>query len=158
VIKYTSDEFISESKLVNIKIILKEDIIYYDNNIKNIFLKVFQKNPKKLSNFEIITNLKINNEQLHEIISLIKKNYVNKYYIAFNKDSKIFGDENIDKELYNNIVVLNKKNEEKLKNIAKIIINKIKIKNDDKNIEKRKKIFNNIKTMIFDKKEIKIDY
>ena len=157
-IKYTSDEFISESKLVNIKIILKEDIIKYDNNIKNIFLKLFQKNPKKLSNFEIITNLKINNEQLHEIISLIKKNYVNKYYIAFNKDSKIFGDENIDKELYNNIVVLNKKNEEKLKNLAKIIINKIKIKNDDKNIEKRKKIFNNIKTMIFDKKEIKIDY
>ena len=158
VIKYTSDEFISESKLVNIKIILKEDIIKYDNNIKNIFLKLFQKNPKKLSNFEIITNLKINNEQLREIISLIKKNYVNKYYIVFNKDSKIFGDENIDKELYNNIVVLNEKNEEKLKNIAKIIINKIKIKNDDKNIEKRKKIFNNIKTMIFDKKEIKIDY
>ena len=57
------------------------------------------------------------------------------------------------------IVVLNKEIEQKLKDITKLIIIKIK-KNDDtenKGFELRKKIFNNIKLMLFDKKDIKLE-
>ena len=157
--KYSNDEFISESKLVNIKIILNKGIIEYNNDIKKNFLKLFEKNPKNLMNLEIVTNIKINYEQLHELIIAIKKNYVNKYFITFNKESKIFVDEIINKEIPY-IVTLNKADELILKNIAKIILKKIEKKNGDWNkiFEFRKKIFNNIKTMLFDKKDIKFDY
>ena len=158
--KYTSNEFISESKLVNIKIILNEGIIEYNDEIKTNFVKLFQKNPKNLMNFEIITNIIINNEQLHELISIIKKNYVNKYLITFNKKSKTFIEEIINKEL-SDIIILDNAIEQKLKTLVKIIKLKIKDNNNDNNkksFELRKKIFNNIKTFLFDKKDIKLEY
>ena len=158
--KYTSNEFISESKLVNIKIILNEGIIEYNDEIKTNFVKLFQKNPKNLMNFEIITNIIINNEQLHELISIIKKNYVNKYLITFNKKSKIFIEEIINKE-FSDIIILDNAIEQKLKTLVKIIKLKIKDNNNDSNkksFELRKKIFNNIKTFLFAKKDIKLEY
>jgi len=157
--KYTSDEFISESKIANIKIILNEGIIEYDDEIKNNFLKLFKKNPKNLINFEIVTNIKINYEQLHELIIIIKKNYVNKYLIIFNKESKAFIDDIINKEL-SDVIALDNTSDQKLKTLFKIIKAKIKVNNNDKNksFESMKKIFNNIKIFIFDKKDIKFEY
>ena len=156
--KYTSDEFISESKLVNVKIILNESIIEYNKDIKNNFLKLFQKNPKNLMNFEIITNIIINYEQLHELIIIIKQNFVNKYIITFNEKSKDISDEKIKGELLN-VVSLNKDIEKKLKVITKLIISKMKKDKENKNKSLiRKKIFNNIKTLLFDKKDIKFEF
>ena len=157
--KYTNDEFISESKLVNVKVILSEGIIEYNDEIKNNFVKLFRANPKNLMNFEIMTNIKINYEQLHELINVIKKNYINKYIIAFNHESKNVVDEIIEKDLPY-VVNLNKENEHDLKLITKIIKGKIKENNEDKNksFELRKKVFNNIKTILFDKKDIKFEF
>ena len=123
-------------------------------------MKLFQKNPKNLMNFEIITNIIINNEQLHELISIIKKNYLNKYLITFNKKSKIFIEEIINKE-FSDIIILDNAIEQKLKTLVKIIKLKIKDNNNDSNkksFELRKKIFNNIKTFLFAKKDIKLEY
>lgn len=157
--KYTNDEFISESKLVNVKVILSEGIIEYNDEIKNNFVKLFRANPKNLMDFEIMTNIKINYEQLHELINVIKKNYINKYIIAFNHESKNVVDEIIEKDLPY-VVNLNKENEHDLKLITKIIKGKIKENNEDKNksFELRKKVFNNIKTFLFDKKDIKFEF
>ena len=157
--KITNDEFILESKLVNVKIILNEGIIEYNDEIKNNFVKLFRANPKNLINFEIITNIKINYEQLHELINNIKKNYINKYIITFNLESKNAVDEIIEKDLPY-VVNLNKENEQDLKLITKIIKGKIKENNEDKNksFELRKKVFNNIKTFLFDKKDIKFEF
>ena len=157
--KYTNDEFISESKLVNVKIILNEVIIEYNDEIKKNFVKLFRKSPKNLMNFEIITNIKINYEQLHELIIAIKKNYINKYIITFNKESKDSVDEIINKDLPY-VVNLNKENEPNLKIIAKIIKERIKGNDDNKNkrFKLRKKVFNNIKTFLFDKKDIKFEF
>jgi len=157
--KYTNGGFISESKLVNIKIILNEVIIAYNTEIKNNFVTLFQKNPKNLMVFEIITNIKINYEQLHDLIIAIKKNYINKYIITFNKESKSAVDEIINKDLPY-VVNLNKENEQNLKMVTKIIKGKIKANTDDKNksFELRKKVFNNIKTFLFDKKDIKFEF
>ena len=109
--------------------------------------------------FEIITNIKINYEQLHELIIAIKKNYINKYIITFNKESKSAVDEIINKDLPY-VVNLNKENEQHLKMLTKIIKGKIKENTDDKNksFELRKKVFNNIKTFLFDKKDIKFEF
>ena len=153
--KYSSDEFLAESKLVNIKIILDESITEYNNDIKNKYIKLFKSSPKNLINFEMITNIKINYEGLCEILHLIKNNYVNKYIITFNKESKNIIDKIIEKELPN-IVELNKTNEQKLKILTKILVTKI-LNQDEKNRVLRKKIFNNIKTMIFNKKDIKFN-
>ena len=153
--KYSSDEFLAESKLVNIKIILDESITEYNNDIKNKYIKLFKSSPKNLINFEMITNIKINYEELCEILHLIKNNYVNKYIITFNKESKNIIDKIIEKELPN-IVELNKTNEQNLKILTKILVTKIPNK-DEKNRLLRKKIFNNIKTMIFNKKDIKLN-
>ena len=159
VTKITSDEFLKESKLVNIKIVLNENIIEYDDNIKNNFLKLLQKYPKNLLNFDILTNIKINCEQLHEIIVLIKKSYVNKFIITFNKESESAIKEIIKKDL-TYVVNMNKESEQNLKNLTKILIKKLKVNNEDKNksVELRKKMFNNIKIMAFDKKEVRFDY
>jgi hypothetical protein len=110
-------------------------------------------------NFEIITNIKINYEQLHELINVIKKNYINKYIITFNLESKNAVDEIIEKDLPY-VVNLNKENEQDLKLITKIIKGKIKENNEDNNkgFELRKKVFNNIKTFLFDKKDIKFEF
>ena len=157
--KITNDEFILESKLVNVKIILNEGIIEYNDEIKNNFVKLFRANPKNLMNFEIMTNIKINYEQLHELINVIKKNYINKYIITFNHESKNVVDEIIEKDLPY-VVNLNKENEQDLKLITKIIKGKIKENNEDNNkgFELRKKVFNNIKTFLFDKKDIKFEF
>ena len=159
VTKITSDEFLKESKLVNIKIVLNENIIEYDGIIKNCFLKLLQKYPKNLLNFDIITNIKINYEQLHEIIVLIKKSYVNKFIIIFNEESESVINEIIKKDL-NLVIAMNKENEQNLKNLTKVLIKKLKTNNEDKNksVELRKKMFNNIKIMAFDKKEVRFDY
>ena len=159
VTKITSDEFLKESKLVNIKIVLNENIIEYDDNIKNNFLKLLQKYPKNLLNFDILTNIKINCEQLHEIIVLIKKSYVNKFIITFNEESESAIKEIIKKDL-TYVVNMNKESEQNLKNLTKILIKKLKVNNEDKNksVELRKKMFNNIKIMAFDKKEVRFDY
>ena len=159
VTKITSDEFLKESKLVNIKIVLNENIIEYDGIIKNCFLKLLQKYPKNLLNFDIITNIKINYEQLHEIIVLIKKSYVNKFIIIFNEESESVINEIIKKDL-NLVIAMNKENEQNLKNLTKVLIKKLKVNNEDKNksVELRKKMFNNIKILAFDKKEVRFDY
>ena len=159
VTKITSDEFLKESKLVNIKIVLNENIIEYDDNIKNNFLKLLQKYPKNLLNFDILTNIKINCEQLHEIIVLIKKSYVNKFIITFNEESESAIKEIIKKDL-TYVVNMNKESEQNLKNLTKVLIKKLKVNNEDKNksVELRKKMFNNIKIMAFDKKEVRFDY
>ena len=159
VTKITSDEFLNESKLVNIKIVLNENIIEYDGIIKDCFLKLLQKYPKNLLNFDIITNIKINYEQLHEIIVLIKKSYVNKFIITFNEESESAIKEIIKKDL-NYVVNMNKESEQNLKNLTKVLIKKLKVNNEDKNksVELRKKMFNNIKIMAFDKKEVRFDY
>ena len=159
VTKITSDEFLKESKLVNIKIVLNENIIEYDDNIKNNFLKLLQKYPKNLLNFDILTNIKINCEQLHEIIVLIKKSYVNKFIITFNKESESAIKEIIKKDL-TYVVNMNKESEQNLKYLTKVLIKKLKVNNEDKNksVELRKKMFNNIKIMAFDKKEVRFDY
>ena len=159
VTKITSDEFLKESKLVNIKIVLNENIIEYDGIIKNCFLKLLQKYPKNLLNFDILTNIKINCEQLHEIIVLIKKSYVNKFIITFNEESESAIKEIIKKDL-TYVVNMNKESEQNLKNLTKVLIKKLKVNNEDKNksVELRKKMFNNIKIMAFDKKEVRFDY
>ena len=159
VTKITSDEFLKESKLVNIKIVLNENIIEYDGIIKHCFLKLLQKYPKNLLNFDILTNIKINCEQLHEIIVLIKKSYVNKFIITFNEESESAIKEIIKKDL-TYVVNMNKESEQNLKNLTKVLIKKLKVNNEDKNksVELRKKMFNNIKIMAFDKKEVRFDY
>lgn len=159
VTKITSDEFLKESKLVNIKIVLNENIIEYDGIFKDCFLKLLQKYPKNLLNFDILTNIKINCEQLHEIIVLIKKSYVNKFIITFNKESESAIKEIIKKDL-TYVVNMNKESEQNLKNLTKVLIKKLKVNNEDKNksVELRKKMFNNIKIMAFDKKEVRFDY
>ena len=159
VTKITSDEFLKESKLVNIKIVLNENIIEYDGIIKDCFLKLLQKYPKNLLNFDILTNIKINCEQLHEIIVLIKKSYVNKFIITFNEESESAIKEIIKKDL-TYVVNMNKESEQNLKNLTKVLIKKLKVNNEDKNksVELRKKMFNNIKIMAFDKKEVRFDY
>ena len=159
VTKITSDEFLKESKLVNIKIVLNENIIEYDGIIKDCFLKLLQKYPKNLLNFDILTNIKINCEQLHEIIVLIKKSYVNKFIITFNEESETAIKEIIKKDL-TYVVNMNKESEQNLKNLTKVLIKKLKVNNEDKNksVELRKKMFNNIKIMAFDKKEVRFDY
>ena len=55
---------------------------------------------------------------------------------------------------------MNKENEQNLKMVTKIIKGKIKANTDDKNksFELRKKVFNNIKTFLFDKKDIKFEF
>ena len=159
VTKITSDEFLKESKLVNIKIVLNENIIEYAGIIKDCFLKLLQKYPKNLLNFDILTNIKINCEQLHEIIVLIKKSYVNKFIITFNEESESAIKEIIKKDL-TYVVNMNKESEQNLKNLTKVLIKKLKVNNEDKNksVELRKKMFNNIKIMAFDKKEVRFDY
>ena len=159
VTKITSDEFLKESKLVNIKIVLNENIIEYDGIFKDCFSKLLQKYPKNLLNFDILTNIKINCEQLHEIIVLIKKSYVNKFIITFNKESESAIKEIIKKDL-TYVVNMNKESEQNLKNLTKVLIKKLKVNNEDKNksVELRKKMFNNIKIMAFDKKEVRFDY
>ena len=159
VTKITSDEFLKESKLVNIKIVLNENIIEYDGIFKDCFLKLLQKYPKNLLNFDILTNIKINCEQLHEIIVLIKKSYVNKFIITFNEESESAIKEIIKKDL-TYVVNMNKESEQNLKNLTKVLIKKLKVNNEDKNksVELRKKMFNNIKIMAFDKKEVRFDY
>ena len=159
VTKITSDEFLKESKLVNIKIVLNENIIEYDGIIKDCFLKLLQKYPKNLLNFDILTNIKINCEQLHEIIVLIKKSYVNKFIITFNEESESAIKEIIKKDL-TYVVNMNKESEQNLQNLTKVLIKKLKTNNEDKNksVELRKKVFNNIKIMAYDKKEVRFDY
>ena len=122
-------------------------------------MKLLQKYPKNLLNFDILTNIKINCEQLHEIIVLIKKSYVNKFIITFNKESESAIKEIIKKDL-TYIVNMNKESEQNLKYLTKVLIKKLKVNNEDKNksVELRKKMFNNIKIMAFDKKEVRFDY
>ena len=158
--KITSEEFVNESKLINIKIVLHESITKYDENIKKNILKLFKYSPKHISTMELITKLKVNYEDLVEILNEIKKSYINKYLITFNESSNAF----IDKITYNvlpSVTVLNKKNEEKLKLLMKCIIMKDIGKNEENNVDKkvqiRKQVFNNIKMMSFDRKEIKFD-
>ena len=127
---------------------------------KNI-VKLFKYNPRNMATMELITKLKINNyEELVEILNEIKKSYINKYLITFNESSNAY----IDKITYNilpSVIILNKKNEEKLKILMKVIILKGVGKNEENNVDKkvhiRKKVFNNIKLMLFDRKEIKFD-
>ena len=57
------------------------------------------------------------------------------------------------------MIILDKKNEQKLKLLTKIIITKNVGNSDDQNkkIKSRKKIFNNIKMMTFERKDINFD-
>ena len=179
--KITSEEFINESKLINIKIVLQGSITKYDDKMREYILKLFKYNAKNLATMELITKLKVNYEDLCEIVKEIKKNYVNKYLITFNEYSNAF----IDKIIYNilpSVLRLDKNNEQKLKILAKcIIMNNVgknlseknenenenendnendedKGKDKDKIINFRKKVFNNIKFMAFDRKEKDIKF
>ena len=156
--KITSEDFINESKLINIKIILKDTVIKYDDTLKQAILRIFKYNPKNLATMELITKIKVNYEDLCEIMYEIKKNYVNKYLITFNDYSNAF----IDKIIYNilpKVTMLNKSNEQKLKFLSKTIMAKNIGNNsdDDKKLKIRKKIFNNIKMMAYERKDINFD-
>ena len=165
--KITSEEFINESKLINIKIVLQGSITKYDKKMKEHILKLFKYNPKNMATMELITKLKVNYEDLCDIVKEIKKTYVNKYLITFNEYSNAF----IDKIIYNilpSILKLDKNNEQKLKCLAKYIMNNIG-KNENKNGNEngddkdtknniRKKIFNYIKSLAFDRKEKDIKF
>ena len=156
--KITSEDFINESKLINIKIILKDTVIKYDDTLKQTILRIFKYNPKNLATMELITKIKVNYEDLCEIMYEIKKNYVNKYLITFNDYSNAF----IDKIIYNilpKVTMLNKSNEQKLKFLSKTIMAKNIGNNsdDDKKLKIRKKIFNNIKMMAYERKDINFD-
>ena len=156
--KLTSEDFINESKLANLKIILKEHITKYDTSLKENVVKLFKYTPKYLATMELITKLNVNYEDLCEIMNEIKKNYVNKYMITFNEHSNAF----VDKVIFNllpSAIILDKKIEQKLKLLSKIIINKNVGNSDDQNkkIKTRKKIFNNIKMMTFERKDINFD-
>ena len=156
--KVTFDVFIIESKLVNFKIALNKNIIDYDDEIKKNILLLLTKYPKNLLNLEIITNIKINYEQLHELAINSKKSYLNKIVITFNEESENVIQEIIKKDL-TYAVAMNKENEQNLKNLAKILIQKLNKNPEDKNknIELRKKVFNNIKIMTFDKKDVRFE-
>ena len=165
----TSKEFINESKLINLKIVLQESITKYDTNVKENVIKLFKYNPKHLATMELITKLKVSYEDLCEIVRIIKNNYINKYVITFNESSTPF----VDKIIYNilpNVIMLNKKNEEMLKILLKCLIAKgiekeqeekgeeeEQDKDENKKINLRKKVFNNVKLMLFDRKGIKFD-
>ena len=156
--KLTSEDFVNESKLANLKIVLKEHITKYDTSLKENVVKLFKYTPKYLATMELITKLNVNYEDLCEIMNEIKKNYVNKYMITFNEHSNAF----VDKVIFNllpSVIILDKKIEQKLKLLSKIIINKNVGNNDDQNkkIKTRKKIFNNIKMMTFERKDINFD-
>ena len=149
--KITSDTFIEESKLVNLKIALNKNIIEYNDEIKKNILLLFNKYPKNFLNLEIITNIKINKEQLHEIAINAKKSYLNKIVITFNESSESIIQEIMDKDLTYS-VTMNKENEQSLKYLAKYIMQKF-----NKNNELRKKVYNNIKIMTFDKKDVRFE-
>ena len=156
--KLTNEDFINESKLINIKIVLKDHITKYDTPLKENVVKLFKNTPKYLATMELITKLNVNYEDLYEIMNEIKKNYVNKYVITFNEHSNAF----VDKVIFNllpSVIILDKKNEQKLKLLTKIIITKNVGNSDDQNkkIKSRKKIFNNIKMMTFERKDINFD-
>ena len=156
--KITNEEFVNESKLTNIKIVLKEHITKYDSSLKESVVKLFKCTPKYLATMELITKLNVNYEDLCEIMNEIKRNYVNKYVITFNELANAF----VDKVIFNllpSVIILDKKNEQKLKILSKIIISKNIGKSDDQNkkIKARKKIFNNIKMMAFERKDINFD-
>ena len=159
--KITSEEFINESKLINLKIVLQGSITKYDEEIKQNIIKLFKYNSKNMATMELITKLKVNYEDLCEIMNEIKKNYVNKYLITFNEYSNAF----IDKIIYNilpNVYKIDKINEQKLKILAKYIIknNLGKNENDDeeKKMQLRKKVFNNVRMMLYEKKEKDIKF
>ena len=149
--KITFDTFIEESKLVNLKIALNKNIIEYNDEIKKNILLLFNKYPKNFLNLEIITNIKINKEQLHEIAINAKKSYLNKIVITFNESSESIIQEIMDKDLTYS-VTMNKENEQSLKYLAKYIMQKF-----NKNNELRKKVYNNIKIMTFDKKDVRFE-
>ena len=156
--KLTNDDFINESKLINIKIVLKDHITKYDTSLKENVVNLFKYTPKYLATMELITKLNVNYEDLCEIMNEIKKNYVNKYVITFNEHSNAF----VDKVIFNlipSVIILDKKIEQKLKLLSKIIITKNVGNSDDQNkkIKTRKKIFNNIKMMAFERKDINFD-
>jgi hypothetical protein len=156
--KLTNEDFINESKLINIKLVLKDHITKYDTSLKENVVKLFKYTPKYLATMELITKLNVNYEDLCEIMNEIKKNYVNKYVITFNEHSNAF----VDKVIFNllpSVIILDKKNEQKLKLLTKIIITKNVGNSDDQNkkIKSRKKIFNNIKMMTFERKDINFD-
>ena len=166
--KITSEEFINESKLINIKIVLQGSITKYDDKMKENILKLFKYNPKNMATMELITKLKVNYEDLCELVNVIKKTYINKYLITFKEYSNAFID-NIIFNILPSVFRLDKNNEQKLKVLAKYIMNNIR-KNENENENKneddkdkkddniRKKIFNNIKAMAFDRKEKDIKF
>ena len=158
----TSEEFINESKLVNVRIVLQGNVTKYDDNLRENVLKLIKNYPKNMSTMELITKLKVNYEDLCQIVNEIKKNYINKYLFTFNESSNAF----IDKIIYNvlpNVFRLDKNNEQKLKLLGKYLIkNNIgKRENEheeDKSKELRNKIFNNVKLMIYERKEKDIKF
>ena len=157
----TSEEFINESKLINLKIVLQGSITKYDEDMKQNVLKLFKYNSKNMATMELISKLKVNYEELCEIMSEIKKNYVNKYLITFNEYSNAF----IDKIIYNilpSVYRIDKNNEQKLKILAKYIIKNDLGKNEnvdeEKKLEVRKKVFNNIRMMFYERKEKDIKF
>ena len=118
-----------------------------------------------MSTMELITKLKVNYEDLCQIVNEIKKNYINKYLFTFNESSNAF----IDKIIYNvlpNVFRLDKNNEQKLKILGKYLIknnfgkkeNEEEEEEEDKSKQFRKKIFNNIKMMIYERKEKDIKF
>jgi hypothetical protein len=160
----TSEEFINESKLINLKIVLQGGITKYDEEMKQNVLKLFKYNSKNMATMELITKLKVNYEDLCDIMNEIKKNYVNKYLITFNENSNAF----IDKIIYNilpSVYRIDKNNEQKLKILAKCIMRSDIGKNtqnendeEEKKIEVRKKVFNNIRMMFYERKEKDIKF
>ena len=158
--KITSEEFLNESKLMNVKIILKENIYKYDENMRKHIVAIFKYYAKNMATMELITKLKVKYEDLVEIMNEIKKTHINKYLITFHESSKTFIDK-VTSDILPEVTTLNKTSEEKLHLLTKLIItndNEESEENDEeKKKENRKKIFKNIKMLYLDRKEINFD-
>ena len=142
---YCSNDFISKSKL-NILVISLQYYIIDFSQFSDLFFNFYSKIPKELNELSLISNLKINNEQINSLIKIIIFNSVSKYVFEFNSQSeKVINDtkENIcDKVFYS------KNYSEKLK----ILIQELRKRNLEK--EKRRKIYDLIQKFLLEKRKI----
>ena len=86
--KYISENFRTKSKLFNLKITLQNSLVNYDKDLKENIINLMKYNPKLLHDLDLITNIKMNYDDLKEIIFIIKNNYINKYFFIFNESSE----------------------------------------------------------------------
>ena len=142
---YCSNEFISKSKL-NILVISLHYYIIDFSQFSDLFFNFYSKFPKELNELSLISNLKINKEQINSLLKIILFNSVNKYIFKFNSQSeKVINDtkENICGKMF-----YSKNNSDKLK----ILIQGLRKRNLENS--KRKKIYDLIQKFLLEKRKI----